>query len=165
MTGDINLPMSPTLVPLVAREHRPDTRVLDIGPPPGVSEHECSTVNALMGRINGFAAVADYWRPTPEQLEVLNNGGFIELVQYVPRMIMHSLSVWPDPPEVNDVFAATLEEAVGIGEEILQGSPVDGLAAAAATLVDEYADASWTRRYELVDTLRDRLADFMRSDA
>jgi hypothetical protein len=42
----------------------------------------------------GFVGFSDYFRPTREQLAVLNAGGFIELCQFGPAMVMHSLNVW-----------------------------------------------------------------------
>jgi hypothetical protein len=95
---DANSPMTPTSVPPEARAGRPDMRVLPVGPPPGVSDDDCGTVEALVGSIGGLTAYADYWRPTAEQLATLNAGGFLELVQYSPRMVMHSLSVWESEP-------------------------------------------------------------------
>jgi hypothetical protein len=89
-----NMPMEPCPVPLEVLDARPQMATLIIGPPPGVPADECGSVHALAGMIGGYAAVTDYWRPTPEQLEALNAGGFIELVQYSSRMVMHSMSVW-----------------------------------------------------------------------
>lgn len=90
-----NSPMTPTAVPAVVREHRPDLTTINVGPPPGVSDEDCGTVESLVGQVGGYAAYTSHWKPTVEQLELLNAGGSIELVQYVPRMVMHSMSVWP----------------------------------------------------------------------
>jgi hypothetical protein len=45
----------------------------------------------------GYPMYANYWRPTPAQLEALAAGGFIELIQYNTRMVMHSMTVWDVP--------------------------------------------------------------------
>lgn len=96
------LPMDPIPVPPEAAASRPNLRALSIGPPAGVSDHDCNTVESLVGVLHGYPAYADYWRPTREQLAALQAGGFIELIQYTPRMAMHSMTVWaaqPDPVE------------------------------------------------------------------
>lgn len=93
-------PMTPIPIPPEAAAARPDFRALAIGPPPGVSDDECGTVGALVGVLSGYPAFADYWRPTADQLEILQRGGFLELIQYAPRMIMHSLTVWDVPAVV-----------------------------------------------------------------
>ncbi len=96
MTDDMC--MTPTPIPPEAAAARPDLKALRIGPPPGISDADCCTVEALVGSSpEGYAMVAGYWRPTPEQLEALTNGGFIELIHYAPRMVMHSMTVWDVP--------------------------------------------------------------------
>lgn len=97
-----DMSMTPIPIPPEAAASRPTLHAVRIGPPPGVSDAECGTVEALAGGSpEGYPMFADYWRPTPEQLAALNAGGFIELVQYSPRMIMHSMTVW-DVPAVDD---------------------------------------------------------------
>lgn len=96
------MPMDPIPVPPEAAASRPDFRALSVGPPVGVSGQDCGTVESLVGILHGYPAYANYWRPTREQLAALNGGGFIELIQYAPRMAMHSMTVWdasPDPVE------------------------------------------------------------------
>lgn len=68
-----------------------------VGPPLGVSDEDCATVESLVGYIDGMSTYCDYWRPTPVELEQLNKGAFIELVQYTPQMAMHSMAIWPVP--------------------------------------------------------------------
>jgi len=92
-----NMCMTPIPIPPEAAAARPDCRALRIGPPPGISDQECGTVEALVGSSDGFPMYANYWRPTPEQLQALAAGGFIELIQYAPRMVMHSMTVWDVP--------------------------------------------------------------------
>lgn len=89
--------MTPIPIPPEAAASRPHLRALRIGPPPGVSDDDCGTVESLTGVQDGYQVFADYWRPTPEQLEALAAGGFIELIQYAPRMVMHSMTVWDVP--------------------------------------------------------------------
>lgn len=71
--------------------------MMRVGPPRGVSDEDCGTVESLVGYIDGMSAYCDYWRPTSGELERLNKGAFIELVQYTPQMAMHSMSIWPVP--------------------------------------------------------------------
>lgn len=92
-------PMTPIPVPPEAAASRPNLRAISIGPPPGVSNEDCGTVEALVGVHGGYPVHADYWRPTPEQLAALQAGGFLELMQYSPRMLMHSLTVWAASPD------------------------------------------------------------------
>lgn len=88
--------MTPIPIPDAAAQARPTFRALHIGPPRGVSDEDCGTVESLTGRSpEGYPMLCDYWRPTPEQLDALRNGGFIELIQYAPQMVMHSMTVWP----------------------------------------------------------------------
>lgn len=86
--------MTPIPVPPEAAASRPYLKAIRIGPPPGVSGADCGTVESLAGVENGLPMYADYWRPDPSQLEALVAGGFIELIQYAPRMVMHSMTVW-----------------------------------------------------------------------
>lgn len=91
---DTTLPMTPIPIPPEAAASRPHLRAISMGPPPGVSHEECGTVESLAGVQGGYPVYADYWRPDDDQLAALNAGGFIELIQYVPRMVMHSMTVW-----------------------------------------------------------------------
>lgn len=92
-----DLSMTPIPIPPEAAASRPTLRALRIGPPPGVSDNDCGTVESLVGVQDGLPMYADYWRPTPDQLDALNRGGFIELIQYAPQMVMHSMTVWDVP--------------------------------------------------------------------
>lgn len=95
-----HLPMTPIPIPPEAAATRATLRALRIGPPRGLSDADCGTVESLAGTSpEGYPMYANYWRPTPEQLEALQAGGFIELVQYSPRMAMHSMTVWDAPTE------------------------------------------------------------------
>lgn len=92
----VNSPMEPVDPPTLVRKLRPDTSQQRIGAPPGVSEEDCGAVTALVGLFDpGIPGVADYFKPTREQLELLNAGGVIEFVQFTHRMAMHAVNVWP----------------------------------------------------------------------
>lgn len=101
------LPMAPIPVPPEAAANRLACRAIRIGPPPGVSDDDCSTLECLAGlHESGLPMIAAYWRPTPEQLTTLQAGGFIEHIQYARRLTMHSMTVWaaaPDEPDLVDV--------------------------------------------------------------
>jgi hypothetical protein len=93
-----DMSMTPIPIPPEAAAARATLKALRIGPPPGVSDAECGTVESLVGQSEeGYPMYANYWRPTPEQLDALAAGGFIELIQYAPRMAMHSMTVWDVP--------------------------------------------------------------------
>lgn len=105
MTDDltpINSPIPAVPVPAIAIEHRTDMVVREIGRPPGVAEEDCTSVQALVGSVNGMPAYVDYFQPNQEQLARLNAGGFFELVQLSPAMVMHSVSVWPASAAADD---------------------------------------------------------------
>lgn len=98
-----DMSMTPIPIPPEAAASRPTLRALRIGPPPGVSDADCGTVESLTGiSPEGYPMYAGYWRPTPDQLQALGNGGFIELIQYAPRMVMHSMTVWDVPARDDD---------------------------------------------------------------
>lgn len=87
--------MIPIGIPPAAVRHNPDLRALHVGPPPGISDEDCGTPEVLVGQSpEGYPVFADYWQPTPDQLRMLVDGGFIELRQYSQRMIMHSMTVY-----------------------------------------------------------------------
>lgn len=92
--------MTPTSVPQIVKDAKPWGRVLPIGPPRDFSGDEVGTVEAVYTQetVDGrqVPCFRDYWRPTPEQLEILNSGGFLELAQYTSQMVMHGIQVWED---------------------------------------------------------------------
>ncbi|MCU1679232.1 MAG: hypothetical protein JWM93_3990 [Frankiales bacterium] len=73
--------------------------VVSMGPPRGVGDDECGTVQMLReGAGDGMRAVGSgffaYWRPTPEQLQQLNAGAVLELGQFGQVVQPFSLEVW-----------------------------------------------------------------------
>lgn len=87
--------MEPIGIPPAAVRLNPGLRAVHVGPPPGISDDDCGTPEVLVGESpDGYPVFADYWRPTPAQMNTLIEGGFIELRQYAPRMIMHSMTVY-----------------------------------------------------------------------
>jgi len=97
--------MIPIPVPDEARTARPDCRAVSMGPPPGVSDEDCGTVEMLIAPpptrldhsdIPGFGGRAQYayYRPTPEELDLLRDGGFIEFAQYGQVVQPFSAAVW-----------------------------------------------------------------------
>lgn len=84
-----NSPMNP--IPVPAQCEYKNWHKLVVGPPRGVSD--CGSVESMVGHSGGYPAYADFWRPTAEQLAVLQAGGFIELRQYTRQMVMHSMTV------------------------------------------------------------------------
>lgn len=95
-------PMTPIPVPEHMKTLYPDLDVHPVGPPPGMTEDEVGTVECLVGyapfdETRQMPVYADFWQPTPDELEMLNNGGVLELRLYLPQLAMHSLNVHPGP--------------------------------------------------------------------
>jgi len=90
------LPIVP--VPEIVKQARPWAQVVDVGPPPSVTDDECGTANSLIepGRLGPYTV--NEWRtffqPSPEQIETLKNGGSIAFVMLSGQMIPHRAEVW-----------------------------------------------------------------------
>lgn len=94
--------MTPIGIPPSAARANPNLRAKHVGPPPGIGDDECGTPEVLVGvSPEGYPVYADYWRPTVEQLALLNGGGYIELRQYAQQMAMHSLTIHSADSEEN----------------------------------------------------------------
>lgn len=96
--------MNPIPVPEAMKTLYPDLEVYQVGPPPGMTEQECGTVEALAGQVQFdetrlMPVYADFWKPTEAELAMLNSGGLLELRLYCPQLVMHSLSVHPGADE------------------------------------------------------------------
>lgn len=92
--------MTPIAIPPSAKAKYPDLTARTVGPPPGISDDDCGTPEVLFGRSpEGYPVYADYWQPTPDQMALLNAGGYLELRQYVGQMVMHSLTVHEREPD------------------------------------------------------------------
>lgn len=61
-----------------AIQHPSNNRVL--GAPPGVPIEECRALPITDTELNGYPAVASFWRPEPEELAALNAGKAVVLV-------------------------------------------------------------------------------------
>lgn len=96
--------MNPVGIPPQAVRNNPNLKAIHVGPPKGMTEEECGTVESLAGVAHDLPVWADYWQPTPGQLAMLNAGGFIELRQYSNWMVMHSMTILP--PEGEPTVAA-----------------------------------------------------------
>lgn len=95
--------MNPIPVPDQAKAGRPECKLVSMGPPQGVSDDDCGTVEMLIspivGAIPGFGGRPQYayYRPTEDELEELRKGGFIEFAQYGTVVQPFSATVWPAP--------------------------------------------------------------------
>jgi len=94
--------MIPTTVPEHIKAARPWCRVVNMGPPPGVSDADCGTAEMLISaaqdpEIPGFEGRANYvyFRPSVEELAQLAAGGVIEFAQYGHVVQPFSAAVWP----------------------------------------------------------------------
>lgn len=90
-----SMPAGP--VPDLPLTRRQPCRLARVGPPPGQEEHV-----APAEMIHGRTSMGDIWcayvKPTPEQLAVLNAGGYIEMVQWTPQVVPFGLAVWRGDP-------------------------------------------------------------------
>lgn len=94
--------MNPIPIPDAAKSARPDCRAVSMGPPRGVSDDDCGTVEMLISTvatIPGFGGRAHYayYRPTDAEIDLLLNGGFIEVAQYGHVVQPFSATVWGGP--------------------------------------------------------------------
>lgn len=87
--------MQPTAVPQVAKNVRPDARCFPVGPPPGISDDDCGTIEAQVDRdhLTGGNCWRVFWKPTPDEIIDLSQGGCVELAFWAPQLVMHSLAV------------------------------------------------------------------------
>lgn len=95
--------MNPLSVPERAKAARPYCKVVSMGPPVGVKDEDCGTVEMLIGadsEIIGYStgrANYAYYRPSLGELSDLKRGGFIEFAQYGPTVQPFSAVVWAAP--------------------------------------------------------------------
>lgn len=72
-------PISPELINTYETE-----RLINMGPPKGVAEEDCYTLEVLQGDISkgvfdGSPFFRSFWKPSEEELKILNDGGVVEL--------------------------------------------------------------------------------------
>jgi hypothetical protein len=89
-------PVSP--VPDVAKSLYPDGQEVYVQPPDGVPENEVGVSPSLVtihsgGMMDGCPMFHEFFRPTAEELEILNNGGMIELILMCTAMPPHAMGV------------------------------------------------------------------------
>jgi hypothetical protein len=90
--------MRPVSVPKKAQEDSPHLRVIRIGPPKGINDDQCGTVEALVGPhkevgvFDGAPCIKTYWRPSQEELEFIASGGVIELCYFSKTMLVTSMN-------------------------------------------------------------------------
>lgn len=96
--------MQPIPVPAKAKRMRPEHQLVTMGRPAGVPAEECGDAEMLLsarspltnfGGRDQFA----YFKPTQEELDLLNAGGYLELNQVGTIVQPFSLQVWADDPE------------------------------------------------------------------
>ncbi len=95
--------MTPISIPAAAALTRPGCTPIQMGPPPGVSDEDCGTVEMLVSPVPLSSGVGRphfaYFRPSPIELRQLLDGGFLELALYGNGVQPFGLAVWPDPTE------------------------------------------------------------------
>lgn len=90
--------MDPIEIPDEARATRPGCFPVSMGPPKGVSPDECGTAEMLVSPVSLSSGVGRphyaYFRPSAEDLERLNAGGFLELALYGNGVQPFGLAAW-----------------------------------------------------------------------
>lgn len=83
-------------LPANVDELYPNGHLHKVGPPPGIPEEDCSTVEAVHwtyegGIFDGHPAYTSYYRPSAEEINALIHGGIVELTMFTDQMVMHSI--------------------------------------------------------------------------
>ena len=103
--------MNPIEIPAEARLSRPDCEVISMGPPAGVPDEECGTAAMLVSRrgeqMTGCPGrrFYAYYRPTETELERLNDGGFIEVLQIGNVVQPFGCAIWSADPAAAQLIA------------------------------------------------------------
>lgn len=90
--------MIPAPIPPFAKAVNPKHIEIPVGPPQGVSDDDCGTINALVGVRNDSTAFSGsrefrvYWKPQEHDLKALNDDGVVEIVFLTPQLVAHSVS-------------------------------------------------------------------------
>lgn len=97
--------MNPISIPDEAKRGRFWCKPVSMGPPPGVNDDDCGTVEMLIADHADHPGIGRgqyaYFRPTPAELEILNAGGFIEFAQYGDVVQPFGAAVWSVAPDVS----------------------------------------------------------------
>ena len=97
--------MIPCAIPQAAIDGRSDCHVVSMGPPSGVSGNDVGTAEMLISpremSIPGFPSKRQYayFRPSKEEIEILQRGGFIEFCQYGNVVQPFSAEIWGAPED------------------------------------------------------------------
>lgn len=88
-------------IPESAKKQYPNHKEQRIGPPENIAEEDCGYSMSLLGHVPGGAfdgapIIRTFFQPTPDELEILNRGGYVELYFISPAMPPHNLLVWSD---------------------------------------------------------------------
>lgn len=99
--------MNPIPVPDEAKRGHPDCVLTRMGPPTGVANDDCGTLEMLIAPMTragvdlpgyGGRSQYAYFRPSPAELEMLAGGGYIEFNQLGVHVQPFSAVVWPAAP-------------------------------------------------------------------
>lgn len=85
--------MKPSNVPDLAKQVRPDARVFPVGPPRGVSDDDCGTIEAQVEHGEFGPLWRTYWQPSDHELAQLRDGGRVELSLYASQLVMQYVGV------------------------------------------------------------------------
>jgi hypothetical protein len=90
--------MHPIDPPVVSRMQYPGCKQFHMNPPDGVPEDECGTMNVLAGTIEGGVfdggpVFRTFWKLEDDELEILNNGGYVQLFFYSSQLPPHGMII------------------------------------------------------------------------
>lgn len=93
--------MNPTPVPDSAKRAYDGYKIVDMGPPPGVADEDCGHAEMILGDVPAMPGFPGrdqlvFFKPSPEELEALNNGAYLMLNQLGSVVQPFSLSIWED---------------------------------------------------------------------
>jgi hypothetical protein len=79
--------MKPVAIP--GEMERPGLEKVIYGPPEGVPDSECGTLETLQGTylggvFDGSPAIVSFWRPSEQEIEMLKQGRPVEFVVLMP---------------------------------------------------------------------------------
>jgi hypothetical protein len=111
----------PIPVPDEAKAERgAECDLVQMRPPEGVTEEDCGTAEMLLGRgpYQGFHGRGQfaYFRPTADELAVLNAGGYLELCQIGRVVQPFALNVCPPGATSPQRESAASDDADGLGD-------------------------------------------------
>lgn len=92
------VPMRPATISHTLAALYPNAERLSIGPPQGVAEEDCGTIEALISKVEGGAFDGArnfrvFWKPSADDIERMLAGHEVEVQFICPMLIPHTVGV------------------------------------------------------------------------